>query len=252
MMNLKTKSFILLSFFVITFLAIFTRGPLAQRLDYHQFADQAVFFHIPHVGDVCTNFIFILVGGLGAWLVRKNQAAIVGHRSWMVFFLSIFLIGPGSAYYHWNPNNSTLVWDRLPMGVGFMALYIVLMIEHMNPRWEKWLGLACFIGVASVVVWALYDDLRFYFWVQFSSFLTIPIILLLFKSTEPFRGGYYWCFLFYLLAKITEHFDRKIYELSGEIISGHNLKHLLAGIGIAFLIRMIKLRLGAKSTLLQS
>jgi hypothetical protein len=252
MINLKTKSIILLSFFVILLVGIFTKPPIPQRLDYHQFADQTLLFNVPHFGDVSTNLIFIVIGLMGTGIVWKNKEKIQGFKCWFVFFISIFLIGPGSAYYHWNPNNLTLVWDRLPMGVGFMALYIILMIEHLSPDWEKGLLWACVTGLSSVVVWAIYDDLRFYFWVQFSSIFTIPVILLFFKSTLPFRSGYFWCFLFYFLSKVTESFDKKIYEISHETVSGHNLKHLLAGVGIGFLIRMIRLRLKAKSTSTES
>jgi hypothetical protein len=252
MMNLKTKTIILLSFFIIILVGLFTQAPIPQRLDYHQFADQSHLLDIPHFGDVVTNLIFIVIGLIGTGIVWKNKEKIPGFKSWLVFFISIFLIGPGSAYYHWNPNNLTLVWDRLPMGVGFMALYINLMIEHMSPKWEKGLLWACLTGLSSVVVWAIYDDLRFYYWVQFSSIFTIPMILLFFKSSQPYRAGYFWCFLLYFLSKVTETFDKNIYEISNETVSGHNLKHLLAGVGIGFLIRMIKLRLEEKSTSIKS
>jgi hypothetical protein len=37
----------------------------------------------------------------------------------LALFLGIFLTGFGSSYYHWNPNDDTLFWDRLPMTLCF-------------------------------------------------------------------------------------------------------------------------------------
>ena len=39
------------------------------------------------------------------------------------FFLTVALTGIGSAYYHLEPNNDRLVWDRLPLAMMFMALF---------------------------------------------------------------------------------------------------------------------------------
>jgi hypothetical protein len=242
-MSKNIRLFLLFIVFFGFFIGFLSQGPIRQRQDYHLLADQIFLFGIPHTWDVLTNLIFIIFGIQGVVLTLNQKQKITSHKSWLVFFSSILLIGPGSAYYHWEPNNYTLVWDRLPMGVGFMALYLILMIEHINPKWEKALLPFCFLGLSSVVIWAIFDDLRLYFWVQFSTFLTIPLILLLFRSSYSTRSGYYYCFFFYLLAKICEHFDHQIYDLTFKVISGHNLKHLLAGIGIWFLIDMLKSRI---------
>lgn len=245
-MSKKARYVLLALVFIGFFIGFFSQDQIRQRQDYHLFADQIDLFGIPHGWDVLTNLIFIVVGTQGLILCLKQRHKLLAAKSWIVFFASILLIGPGSAYYHWDPNNVTLVWDRLPMGVGFMALYLILMIEHLNPKWEIALIPFSLLGLTSVLVWAMLDDLRLYFWVQFSTFLTIPLILLLFRSSLPHRSGYYYCFLFYLLAKITEHLDHQIYQLTAQTVSGHNLKHLLAGAGIWFLVDMIRKRLAAE------
>jgi hypothetical protein len=35
--------------------------------------------------------------------------------SWTLFFAGVTAVGFGSSYYHLNPNDATLVWDRLPV-----------------------------------------------------------------------------------------------------------------------------------------
>ena len=42
------------------------------------------------------------------------------------------MVAIGSSYYHWKPSNSRLVWDRLPMTVGFMSLVAVVISETLG------------------------------------------------------------------------------------------------------------------------
>ena len=59
--------------------------------------------------------------------------------AYLVFFAGIFLTGIGSAYYHYAPGNSTLVWDRLPMTLGFMGFVMIIIGEHVSLPAAKWL-----------------------------------------------------------------------------------------------------------------
>lgn len=36
---------------------------------------------------------------------------------WTCFYIGVAAVGFGSAYYHLQPNDSTLVWDRLPVSL---------------------------------------------------------------------------------------------------------------------------------------
>lgn len=222
------------------FIFLFSKPPLPQELGYHLFIDTRSFFNIPNTLDVLSNLAFVIVGFLGIKESLKLTSPV--KMSWLAFFISIFMVAPGSAYYHWNPNNFTLIWDRLPMSTGFMALYIVMLAEHISMKWTKALPFALLIGLVSVVVWAMTDDLRFYFWVQFSSFVTVPIILLAFKSAYSHKAWYGFTLLFYALAKWTEIKDREIFYWSTELVSGHTLKHLLAAIGLMGVWWMLKVR----------
>ena len=242
MKQLKPKHKILI--LIITALCplfYFLSKPLiVQDPLYHQFVDTRMFWGIPNAQDVLSNIFFIWVGFLGLKIVLKDT--VQKTVSWIIFFLSIILVAPGSAYYHWSPDNFTLLWDRLPMSMGFMALYIVLLSEHVSLRSEKFLPLAVFMGISSVLTWVITTDLRFYFWIQFSSFVTIPIILALFPSRYSHQNWYGITLLMYGLAKWAEVKDRAIYSMSNQLISGHTLKHILAAFGIAGLCWMIKIR----------
>jgi hypothetical protein len=221
---------------------VFNRPLMTQPQDYHLFVDTRSFWGIPNALDVLSNLAFLLAGYLGLNELIKHQSNLITRRSWTWFFLSILLIAPGSAYYHWAPNDATLVWDRLPMSMGFMALYIVLLCEHISIKLERWLYVGMLLGISSVIVWVMTSDLRFYYWVQFSSFITIPLILSLFPSRFTMKIYYVICLVIYGLAKWAEVKDREIFIGSGELISGHTLKHFLAAMGLMALWWMVKTR----------
>lgn len=235
------KLSVLIIAFVGMFIFFFTKPVIVQNPDYHQFIDQRTFLGIPNAFDVLTNVFFLLAGFFGIVEVLR-KSGLLTKKSWFWFFISIVLVAPGSAYYHWSPDNSTLIWDRLPMSMGFMALYIILLAEHINLKLQSFLVPALLVGISSVLVWALSSDLRFYFWIQFSSFITIPVILILFPSRFTHKHWYFVSLSFYGLAKWTEIKDKEIFFGTGEVISGHSLKHLLAAAGLLGLWWMIRVR----------
>jgi hypothetical protein len=236
----KLKFGLMFLAFAGTFYWMFSKPVIEQDLSYHSFIDVRSLWGIPNVQNVLTNIFFLMAGFLGLSALTANQ--IKTKKSWWWFFVSIILVAPGSAYYHWEPNNTTLVWDRLPMSMGFMALYVVLLSEHISFKIEKFLYLALSIGLLSIGVWVFTTDLRFYFWIQFSSFLTIPMILFLFPSSYSKKYWYFITLVIYGLAKWVEILDREIYYFTSELISGHALKHILAALGLAGLWWMVKTR----------
>ncbi|MHC4958810.1 MAG: ceramidase domain-containing protein [Planctomycetota bacterium] len=210
------------------------KGPIPQSPAYHLFADQRVVCGVPHFGDVISNIPFLVVGAAGL-LLRPSLPFVL-------FFLGVFATGLGSSYYHWEPNNATLVWDRLPMGISFMAIFGALFSERVSERWGRILLLPFVLaGAGSVVYWALTDDLRIYGFVQFYSLLAAILMLALLPSKWS-HGSYYWIGIAcYAGAKVTELLDKQIWELNG-LVSGHNLKHLLAAWGAGWVLSMLRVR----------
>ena len=237
----KAKIILLMGVAIASFAFFFSRPIMVQPLEYHAFTDQRSFLGVPNAMDVLSNFGFLIVGMLGLAELSK-QTMMTTRKSWIALFSCVLLVAPGSAYYHWWPDNQSLIWDRLPMSMGFMALYIVLLSEHISLRLQKFLPFALFIGVLSVLTWVITTDLRFYFWVQFSSFLTIPIVLALFPSRFNKKIGYIIALIFYALAKFAEVKDAGFYQATGHLMSGHTLKHLLSALGILTLWWMVKTR----------
>jgi hypothetical protein len=225
-----------------TLVFMMTRQPFGQVLSYHDFADKRTLFGIPNFLDVVTNTAYLFVGLAGIRYCR-DCAALSYRPAWITLFVGVALISAGSAYYHLNPTNETLVWDRLPMTVGFMGLFVALLAEYVDIRVGKYLFFpALIIGVFSVLYWGWVDDLRLYYWVQGIPLLIVPLLVFLFRPKYSHQAMLLIALGFYVLAKIAEIYDREVYEFSQNYLSGHSLKHLLSAAGILAIVSMLKRR----------
>ena len=209
--------------------------PIPQDPSYHNFADQRTLLGIPHFWNVVSNLPFLLIGALGLWEFGRDRATFA-------LFLGVFLTGFGSAYYHWNPSNGTLFWDRLPMALTFMAILAVAMEERVNEKAGALLLWPLLVlAVFSLLLWRRTDDLRLYGWVQFFPCIALPILFIAFPP--KYTGTSYWFMaaLFYALAKLLEFFDNPVYSV-GFVISGHTLKHLAAASACFAILRYFQTR----------
>ncbi|HHJ40229.1 MAG: hypothetical protein AXA67_06990 [Methylothermaceae bacteria B42] len=230
-LDVRAASLITVVILAIAIAAIL--GPIPQDPAYHQFADARACGSIPNCFNVLSNLGFVLAGFLGLRSVFKWPAPL--QPAMKVFWWGILLIGPGSAWYHWAPDDARLVWDRLPMTVAFMGLFAAVLQDQFHLK-GYWLPLLVGVGLASIGVWLVFDDLRFYGLVQF---LPPVLILLIFYLSPPGvipRQAVYYAFAFYVLAKGAEFLDRELLALTGWI-SGHTLKHLLAAAAVTWLIK---------------
>jgi hypothetical protein len=217
--------------------------PIAQDPMYHAFADRRGLLGISSFFNVATNLAFLAVGIAGIGLCARQPHGLGARRAWMTCFIGVTLVSLGSGYYHLAPDDSTLVWDRVPMSVVFMALSVAVLSEYVNPRLEKYLLVpAVALGLASVIAWHYTNDLRPYVLVQFLPLLMLPVVLLVYFRPGRDHGYLLTALAIYILSKLAEHFDRAIFTLTDEIISGHSLKHLLAAAALFALYRMLKHR----------
>ena len=205
--------------------------PIAQDPAYHRLADDRAFFSIPNFFNVASNLAFFLVGivGLASCMRGSPPGKSKTSPAWTVFFAGTVLVAFGSAYYHWQPDDATLLWDRLPMTIAFMALFVALLSEHIDEALEKKLLVpAIVIGIASLAWWRYANDLRPYAWVQFAPLIAIVFLFFAYSARYTHRGYLLYGLAFYVLAKVAEHFDGQIFGWTSGNVSGHTLKHLLA------------------------
>lgn len=222
---------------VITLLFL---SPIGQDQAYHLFADTRNCLEIPNCLNVLSNLPLLLVGLLGMrWSITAHHSSPFKQLQplYLLLFSGALLTALGSGYYHLNPTNSTLFWDRLPMTITFMSFFAILLGEFCSIQLgRKSLVPLLVLGIYSVVYWHFTEmggegDLRLYALVQFLPALLLPVFLLFLNSEHGYVRGYWLLALFYCLAKIAEYYDLWLYQLP-YIISGHTLKHLFVACGL--------------------
>lgn len=240
------KQFIIPLLALLCVIALLILGPIRQDQNYHDFADQRKLWNIPNFLNVITNLPFAIVGLLGLQLTRnikENELKYI----FFTLFTGFLLLTLGSGYYHWLPENNTLVYDRIPIVIILMSFLAFIIYTCINKRTGyKTFFIFNIIGVMSVIYWAITEsmgngDLRWYGMVQFFPIIAIPLILILYNSLIEFRKEIILIFLFFGLAKVSERLDKEIYYLLNKTISGHSLKHLFmvaAGYKIVVLMRL--------------
>jgi len=232
--------------------AAFLWPPLPQDPAYHDFADQTTIFGIPNFFDVASNLPFLFVGIAGMAVVRHRWhdrdfcADLPEKVVFLTYVLGVALVFAGSGYYHWHPDNETLVWDRLPMTVAFMSLFSAVIADRISLRAGRWMFPALVAaGISSVLYWQWTEsmgqgDLRPYALVQFLPMLLCIGIFALFKSRYS-HARYFWQVAgWYVLAKALEHFDADIYAVTGEMLSGHSIKHVAAALAAYAVVRWMR------------
>jgi hypothetical protein len=229
-------------------------GPTPQIQSYYDFADQRPMLGVPHALNVLSNLPFIVVGLLGIMFLggqRSRRAGVflqpMERRPYWVYFIGLVLTGIGSAYFHANPTNATLTWDRAALAITFMALFTAILAERVHVTCARWaLAPLVLFGVGSVFYWDYTErigagDLRFYFIVQFFPLFIVPVLLCFYPPRYTKGGDLLASLLCYGLAKALEILDRAVYTGAG-FVSGHSLKHVVAGLAAAFILLMLMRR----------
>jgi hypothetical protein len=223
---------------------------IPQDESYHLFADTRTIAGIPNFWNVISNVPFALVGIYGLILTPR----LVSRSLWpgyIAFCVAVIGVCFGSAYYHYAPSTPTLVWDRLPMSIAFMAVFTLILCDRVSPALcRTLLGPLLIIGAVSVFYWSWTErhgvgDLRPYALVQFLPFLLIALMLWLYPGSRESTAWLWWSIVMYFLAKVAEYFDAPVYRAVG--ISGHTVKHLLSAVAVLFALFAL-LHLGSTQT----
>ncbi|AXH60206.1 ceramidase domain-containing protein [Pseudomonas amygdali] len=238
----------------ITVLAAALSSPIAQDQAYHAFGDHRHLFGVDNFWNVISNLPFVLVGLLGlheCW--RQTSGGKMPHvvmyelpGTTVTFFAGVLLTGLGSAYYHLDPNNHTLIWDRLPMTISFMAFFSLIIGCHVSYKVAKIMAIPLLLaGLGSVLYWNYTEslgagDLRPYALVQFLPILLIPVIMTG-SGAKALRAAVIWKIIgLYMLAKALEHWDVQIYLALVSEMSGHAIKHVAAS--LATFVALLEVR----------
>jgi hypothetical protein len=225
---------------------------MPQPLSYHVFADCRAIFGIANFWNVLSNLPFLIAGAWGLAVIWRGGGAFIDGREqlpYLVFFLGALLTCFGSAYYHAAPDNPRLVWDRLPMTLGFAGLVAAALAERVDLRIglrSLWPLLA--VGVITVLYWYGTErvgrgNLVPYAAYQTWSIVVIVLLIAAFPAARYSHGGLLgWAAGWYGLAKVFETFDLQVYRLLAGTMSGHTIKHVLASFAVFAIVLQLRSR----------
>lgn len=242
-----------------TVIVVFAQPAIPQPAAYHMMADDRSCIGLPNCLNVLSNLPFAIVGLLGLAATfglfpsRSSPFSDPWERwPYAALFAGVALTTLGSGYYHLAPDNARLVWDRLPMAIGFMGILTALVGERVSLSLSRRLFIPLLaLGATSVAYWYWTElrnmgDLRLYLLVQFGSLLLVVLLLVLYPARYAGTSYLVVGLAAYAIAKYFEVEDRNIFA-RGQIISGHTLKHLTAAAGVACLVAMLRSRGAAAS-----
>lgn len=226
---------LVLAFAAMSAVVLVLHGPIAQPGWYHDFADRRPLGPIANAGDVLSNLPFVLVGCLALLAARRSRRAGHERAGMAVYGFGLLATAFGSAWYHLDPKDATLVSDRLPIAVAFTSFAALVIGERTSPRvGRRLLAPLVAAGVLSVLHWAWTlrhapgGDLRLYLWVRNVPVVAVFLLPLLVATPRRTRGAALATIAGFVLATVLELLDRPIFEALGGAVSGHTLKHLAA------------------------
>src|SRR5438874_4435256 len=190
--------------------------PFPQDPAFHMMADQRTLLRIPNCLNILSNLPFAVVGALGLRTILgregKDPGLPDGWERWpyAALFAGTALTTAGSAYYHLDPGNWRLVWDRLPMTFGFMGLLTAVLSERLGAGAGRIaFGPLLLLGVSSVAFWYWTElhgqgDLRPYLLVQYGSLFLVLLLVLVHSAKHSSTAYILGSFVMYALATCLE------------------------------------------------
>lgn len=224
-------------------------GPLPQDPSFHLLADTRTRLSvIPRAGDVLTNLAILASGLFGLALRNRMTVAPEERTAVNVLIAAVIATAFGSVYYHWAPANPTLVWDRLPISIVLMSLFALVMADRVHPLFARhgiW-PLAA-LAVASVIVWGVSEamgrgDLLLYLVVRVGAGIAVALLLILRRGRHTGTKWLVAALIGEVLMAALERLDHEIFRLTGGLISGHSLKHVVVGAALGFVFWWLRTR----------
>jgi hypothetical protein len=231
---------------IAALIAVWLVAPIPQPQAYHHFADQRMISDIPHGLDVLSNMAFLVSGLLGLFYLLKGSLTLDAGMRWAlaILFFGLVLTSVGSAYYHLEPDNQRLVFDRLPMVIAMSGCVGVLLADRFGGATAWSIAALLGVGLWTVHYWSAseqlgHGDLRWYALYQGLVILVSALLLWLFPSRNGATPVFVVLFGGNVAAKIFELLDKEIYGMGG-IVSGHTLKHLSTGLAFLPLVFLVR------------
>lgn len=214
-------------------LALPSHGLIDLHPHGHPFIDDRTVWGIPNFMDVLSNAPLLAAGLLGMWTMRSEPLLPPLRQAVAVFFVGLMVTGLGSAWYHWAPDAQGLVLDRLGMAVAFAGALALAVAERVSAAAARvTLRASLMVALLSAVMPLSHDNVWPWAVVQFGG-MALMLWLSLQKQVAGAVGVRIGALLaLYAVAKLFELGDEAVFHASGEVVSGHSLKHLVAALAV--------------------
>lgn len=236
-MRLSRSEILLLTGLALLLALAWLAPPVAQPAAFHAYAEQRVLWGIPHGLDVLSNISFALAGAWGLLALRRVPPAALpaAQRGGVrLFFLGLLVAAAGSGWYHLEPNDPGLAIDRLSMAVAFAGLLALVAACGVSARAGRLLApMVLLLGPAAVVEWYVTGNVLPWALLQAGGMVLILLVAFGPRAAAGLRVRWGWVLLAYALAKLLEVGDHVVFHASGELLSGHALKHIVAAFAAA-------------------
>ena len=224
---------ILLLIRCLTLVALGIWGPMiAQPEHYHAFADQRSLLRIPNMMDVLSNLAFAgfgLVGVWRIWLLPRGVLSPAQRSLAGLFFFGLVATAACSGWYHLQPQDNGLAIDRYGMTLAFAGLLGLAGATRVSERAGQWLALTALLcGTWSIHSWSATANIFPWSVLQFGGMALMLGLGCLPARADALPVSWTAVILAYSLAKVLELFDLPVYQLTGDLVSGHTLKHIVA------------------------
>lgn len=230
---------LLLALLALTLVALLAPA-LAQPDDYTHYADARSWLGTPHALDVWSNLPFALAGATGLVVLARSSVAGTQRLLAALFFVGLVVTSAASAWFHWQPDHAGLVVDRLGMTVAFAGVLGLGVAGQVSARAGQLLAaLVLLAGPLTLGLWSASGNLLPWALLQGGGLLLL--LVLAFVRPQPGALPVHWGALvaIYAVAKALELADHAVFDATGQLISGHSLKHVAAAFAAWPVIRAL-------------
>lgn len=205
------------------------------------FADTRLWLGIPNAMDVLSNLPFAIFGAWGIYQLNGNAMTQSQARLLQCFFSGLLLTTLGSMAYHLSPSNDTLLWDRAGMTVAFAGVLGLAATDRVSEPAGQWLAVGTLSAAALALwVWKSTGDVLPWSVVQFGGMLIVVVLACFSLRTGGLGVSLVALIGFYGIAKVLESTDHAVFDATGQWLSGHSLKHVVASLAALPLLKVCR------------
>jgi hypothetical protein len=216
---------------------------MPQHAHYHDFADQRALWGLPFAGDVLSNLAFAAIGVYGLFTLSKADRPTFSSMQWGLMQLSFYgliLTAAASGFYHWAPDNYGLTIDRLGMTCAFAGMIGLALATRISDRAGFTGAIVIFVFAPFAIVhWQQTGNLWLWSVLQGGGLLALLALAFRRPTQNSVSIQLGWLVGWYVIAKLLELNDQPIFDWTGQVVSGHTLKHLAAALATWPLVKAV-------------